>query len=638
MNCENIQAQPPNNEGEKAMFAFLKHLPAGYTLYSELRLNVAFDRQVEGLREKKPDFVVVGEDVGVLSVEVKDWNLDRFVYEWQDQRTVRKLDRTTGQVVADNIDNPGAQVGAYLYGLTNLLKTDRFAGNVWVTSILAFPRLTRQEFLNGTQDLEVLTGDPQAKFYVDLDRILFREDLDRHADHPEQLLTRIVRTDGRFRKPSEKEVYKAKEVLLPPKFRIGGDIKLQAARQRVETLTQQQQAWAFSLDPSANYLLDVAGSGKTNALISKAIHLVDSATGPAPTVLITTYNRNLEKGLRRVFQDKVGAKEAAAYQTVQILSVPTLLETVVDHGYGAGAAQKLRDAEQDPDACERRLLKETIEVLREDPDRFARFDHVFIDEIQDFSDPFLRVVKRFSRGDSYFFVGDVGQKIYDRQYDLQRLGLTLNRQGVDASYQMYRTPRYIAELATAFIMSDPAMRKEFAEHGYSESFIFSNPVENAAVLRREAEPEKAAAALVADLLTSAYPGGERNVLVVTSPERLDACHSALSSAGVQARIGEDETADAVTVVAFSDSKGLEREVVVVVGVEDLYVRGQASGLFDSATEQIDREARNRRKVYVALTRAMERLYVLYSDRSHPFIQQLCDLNDRIGQKRSQGKP
>lgn len=637
MNCRIVQAQQPINEGERAMFAFLKHLPAGYTLYSELRVNTYFDQQVDGLREKKPDFVVVGEDVGVVSVEVKDWNLDRFIYEWQDQRTVHKIDRSTGRIVARDIDNPGAQVSAYLYGLTHLLKTDRrFAGNVWVTSLLAFPRLTKQEFLNGTQDLGVLTGDPQAKFYVDLDRILFREDLDRHADGPEQLLERVVRLDSRFRKPSGKEVYKANEVLLPPKFRVGGDAKLQAARQRIETLTQQQQAWAFSLDPSANYLLDVAGSGKTNALISKAIHLVDSATGPGPTILITTYNRNLEKGLRRVFLDKVGTEDAATYRSVQILSVPTLLETVVDQGYGAGTAQKLQAAEADPEASERRLLNEAIEVLRENPDRFARFEHVFIDEIQDFSDAFLRVVKRFSCGDSYFFVGDVGQKIYDRQYDLQRLGLTLNRRGVDASYKMYRTPHYIAELATAFILSDPAMRKEFAEHGYSESFAFSNPVENAAVIRRESEPELSAATLIAELLSSAYPGGERNVLLVTSPDRLDTSHSALTAAGIQASIGEDETADTVTVVAFSDSKGLEREVVVVIGIEDLYVRGQASGVFDDVTAQIDREARNRRKVYVALTRAMERLYVLYADRSHTFVQQICDLNGRIAQKRSKG--
>ena len=637
MTCRIVQAQPPNNEGEKVMFAFLRGLPARYTLYSELRLNTAFHQQVDGLREKKPDFVVVGEEVGVVSVEVKDWNLNRFIYEWQDQRTVHKLKRSTGQIVDRDIDNPGAQVSAYLYGLTNLLKTDRhLAVNVWVTSLLAFPRLTKQEFLNGTQDIGVLISDPQAKFYVDLDRILFREDLDRYADKPEQLLERMVRLDSRFRKPSGKEVYRANEVLLPPKFRIGGNAKLQAARQQVEMLTQRQQAWAFSLDPSANYLLDVAGSGKTNALISKAIHLVDSAIGPAPSILITTYNRNLEKGLRRIFKEKIGAEDAVTYRSVQILSVPTLLEIVVDEGYGAGTAQKIIAAKADPDESERRLLEEAREVIRDNPDRFARFDYVFIDEIQDFNDNFLRVIKRFCRGNSYFFVGDVGQKIYDRHYDLPRLGLTLNCRGVDASYQMYRTPRYIAELATAFILSDPGMRKEFAVHGYSKSFAFSNPIENAAVIRGEPEPEQSAATLIKELLSSTYPGGWRNILLVTSPEQLDRCHTALTAAGVQARIGEDETADAVTVVAFNDSKGLEREVVVVVGIENLYVRGQAGGVFDDVTDQIDREARNRRKVYVALTRAMEHLYVLYSDRSHPFVQQLCDLNDRIAQNRSRG--
>lgn len=632
MNCRIVQAQPSTNGGEKAMFAFLKYLPADYTLYSELRINTDYNRQVEGLREKKPDFVVVGPDVGVVSIEVKDWDLGRSVYEWQDQQTVHKLDRETGRFVTD-LDSPGAQVSAYRYGLVNLLKSDRFATKVWVTSLLAFPKLTRQAFLNGTQNLAALTGDPQAKFYVDLDHILFKDDLDRFVDRPQDLLADAVHADGRFRQPSGKELFKANAVLIPPKFRVGGDAGLQEARQTVETLTQQQQEWAFSLDPAANYLLDVAGSGKTNALISRAIHLVDSAAGPPPDVLITTYNRNLERGLRRVFRDKVGADAGSTYTSIQILSVPSLLELVVSQGYGPEAVQALAAKYPDPDELERHLLKEAREILRDNPTQFARFDHVFIDEVQDFSDPFLRLVKRFARGDSYFFVGDVGQKIYDRQHDLQRLGLVLHRQGVDASYQMYRTPRYIAELATSFVLSDQAMQKEFADHGYATAFTYSNPVEHAAVLQRESDPETAAAHRVAELLATDYPGGERNVLVVASPQRLDAVHQALTAAGVTARIGEGETGDAVTVVSFTDSKGLEREAVVVVGIDDLYVRGQAGGVFDDVTDQLDREARNRRKVYVALTRAMERLYVYYADGSHPFVQTLSDLNQRIAAKR-----
>ena len=640
MSCQIVQVQPPSNRGEKAMFDFLKYLPPAYTLYSELRINAAYNRQVEGLEEKKPDFVVVAEDVGVVSIEVKDWNLDRSTYEWISQYKVRKVDKVTGKTVAE-LDSPGAQVSAYLHGLRNLLGEDRHVSKPWVTSLLAVPLLTRHEFISNTNNSDKLIQKTQSAFILDLEMVMFRDDLDRHADRPDELLKERVRQGAaknkrQFQKPSGRAIFKTKEVLIPSKIKVGGDAALQEARQHIHTLTEQQQQWAFSLDSSANYLLDVAGSGKTNALISRALHVVDSTAGPAPAILITTYNRNLEKGLQRVFKDKVGEAASSTYQSIQILSVPALLEAVVDAGYGENTAQGFQNQEATPEAYERRLLREAREVLRADADRFARFDHVFIDEIQDFSDAFLRIVTSFSKGDRYFFVGDVGQKIYDREHDLQRHGITTRRLGMEPSYQMYRTPKYIAELATSFAMADEAMKREFTQQGYSENFAFPNPIENGAVMRREPEQEAAAAALLQELLTSAYPGGEGKMLVVTSAGRLDACEQALAKAGVRCRIGEAEAADAVTIVEFSDAKGLEREVVVVLGIEDLYVRGQASGVFDEVSERIARESRNRRKLYVALTRSMERLYVLYSDRSHSFVQELCNLNDRIGRARTRG--
>ncbi|HAR95001.1 MAG TPA: hypothetical protein DCR97_03415 [Deltaproteobacteria bacterium] len=614
------------------MFAFLKNLPTGYTLYSELKLNV----DVESLREKKPDFVIVSEDVGVVSVEVKDWNLNRFIYEWRDQYKIRKIDRQTGQVVDDDIDNPGAQVAAYRYGLMGLLGKDNFAKELWVSSLLAFPLLTRQEFLNSVQKINILTGDPQAKFYVNLKSMLFKDDLDRHVEHPERLLIDLVKREGRFRPASGKAVFKANEVLMPSKFRVGGDALLQEARKQIEVLSEQQMKWAFSLDKEANYLLDVAGSGKTNALISKAIHFVDTAIGKSPDILLTTYNRNLEQSLCRIFRDKVGDEANSKYQGIKIISVPALLEIVVDKGYGEGTALRISGDFTNEDDAERRLLSEAKEVIREDPTRFQRFDHVFIDEIQDFSDDFLRIVKRFSRGESFFFVGDIGQKIYPRHYDLQRLGLALHRKGLDPSYRMYRTPRYIAELATGFVLGDAVMRKEFAEHGYTSTFIYPNPLHHAAVIRQEYEPEKACAALVSELLQTTYPCGENKILLVTSSLRLATCKRELDAAGVRCRIGEKAIGDAVTIVEFRDSKGLEREVVVVLGIEDLYARGIAAGVFDEASEQLEREALDRRKIYVALTRAMEGLYIIHQDRMHPFVKELCDLNERIAMKRTKG--
>ena len=79
MTCHIIQHQDSDNLGEKAMFAFLKALPENYTLYSELKINVGYNKRVKHLVQKQPDFVVVGNEVGIVSIEVKDWNLDRYI-------------------------------------------------------------------------------------------------------------------------------------------------------------------------------------------------------------------------------------------------------------------------------------------------------------------------------------------------------------------------------------------------------------------------------------------------------------------------------------------------------------------------------------------------------------------------------
>lgn len=638
MSCRIVQTLPPHNEGERRMLAFLKRLPAHYTLIGELQVNTSFYREVEGQEKKTPDFVIIATDVGVLSIEVKDWNLNDYIYVWENQYELTKRDRRTNEVRGEGIKAPNKQVDDYLHGLQSLVRHGldlNTARQLWVSSVLAFPLLTRTAFLDGVVNRQLLTG-PQGRFYADLDRILFKEDLDRHADHPERLLCEIVRRDHRFKQASEGAIYRVNELLVPSKCRIGGDEKLQQARMRLEVLSEQQSRWAFSLDPDENYLLDVAGSGKTNALISKAMHLADQARGQPPATLITTYNRNLEQSLRRILREKIGDSSSGRYGAIQVLSVPTLLELIIKRGYGDDALREICRAARGEDAYLGCLLKEAIGVIREAPEQFRRFDHVFIDEIQDFSNDFLRIVKQFAKGSSFFFVGDIGQKIYRRSYDLERLGLTLNRKELEKSYLMYRTPRYIAELATRFILADSQMKREFKAYGYDQNFSYPNTLAHGAELSRTTDQVGEVAVCIRKLLESTYPGGEHQILVVASPERLEATRAALERVGIACRIGEEVTSDAVVIVDFRDSKGLEREVVVVLGVEDLYHEQSEQALFDEPSDRWEKESLDRRKLYVALTRATERLYLFYSDRTHPFVGELCDLNDHINRTRQKG--
>jgi hypothetical protein len=96
-------------------------------------------------------------------------------------------------------------------------------------------------------------------------------------------LEKIVRLHRYFLPSTPAQAEAANRKLLPPLYRIGDYTKRQAAQQRLKKLTQEQLEWIFNQDPRKNYLLDVAGSGKTNALISKALYLVGQASsGAAP--------------------------------------------------------------------------------------------------------------------------------------------------------------------------------------------------------------------------------------------------------------------------------------------------------------------------------------------------------------------
>jgi hypothetical protein len=166
---------------------------------------------------------------------------------------------------------------------------------VWVTSIVAFPRLSRQAFLNRITNIAVLQN-PQSKFFLNLETAIFKEDIDEFFLNPNQLLCQIVRKHSGFRSATESQIQAVHERILPNSFRVGDLTKRQREREHLKMITAQQEKWIFDLDRPTSYLLDVAGSGKTNALVSRAIHVIDQAHKQKrnpPNILLTTYNPNL---------------------------------------------------------------------------------------------------------------------------------------------------------------------------------------------------------------------------------------------------------------------------------------------------------------------------------------------------------
>ena len=199
MKCKLIQTTriPPNNRAEIKMQAFLTtNMPADHFVYREFKLTGAYkgayNRRTVGADYKRPDFLLVGPRVGLISIEVKHWRLDKHTYEWVDQETVR---RTSLNGDVKDIVNPTVQRDAYRNALMDLVKQSPIKFKFWVTSLIAFPQNTRAEFINQIPNIELLRN-PQIKHYLDLERVIFKDDVDRFMVDPERFFLRLHKQAG----------------------------------------------------------------------------------------------------------------------------------------------------------------------------------------------------------------------------------------------------------------------------------------------------------------------------------------------------------------------------------------------------------------------------------------------------------
>jgi len=626
MKCQLVQTSKidDSNRAEKEVLNFIQNLPEFYFVYRELKLTPAYFEQTRGMEEQRPDFVIVGPKTGLVSIEVKDWDLTSNSYEWVDQYQIKKIDRHGNE---SWLGNPVDQISRYKHGFMELLSSQQ--ATMWVTSLLAFPRISKMSFINQLANIDLLQN-PQSRFFLDLERTIFKEDLDKYFLDPEKLFWLILRKDERTFQYGSREIDKVNQTLLPTAFRIGDFSKRQANKSQLRIISEQQREWIFGIDQDMNYLLDVAGSGKTNALISKAIHQIDQKRNTPPKILITTYSRNLETNIRRIFEHKIQdlPGNQIYQQNITIQCIPGLLHRVLETVF---TPQEIKDRQSNEPDYESWVRLNVREILGMEPDKFRIFDAIFVDEIQDFDNYFLLVMGHFAKRRKYFFVGDIGQKIYERSYDLQRLGIIPHRIELPKSYQMYRTPQYISRLAVGFIWSDAYCRQDFDEHGYQGQFLYPNTLDYAAEILRSGNPIGDVVSRIRDFLNSHYIHDD--ILVICSKSALNEISQLFQQEAIPFVIGEPEDDGFIALVAFDEAKGLEREIVFVIGVEDLYDRSDPEGLFWDEEQKIRREGLSRRMIYVALTRTIEQLIIYYKNPSNVFIQDLLKTNQKVVGKR-----
>ncbi len=244
-----------------------------------------------------------------------------------------------------------------------------------------------------------------------------------------------------------------------------------------------------------------------------------------------------------------------------------------------------------------------------------QYDHILIDEAQFFAPVWFDLLRRVLRpGGHLFLCADPTQGFLKRRQSWAGLGIDVRNRSHRLE-RPYRSTRAILEFAERFY------RRRLPDDDEplnlpSPAWLESIPAGTEPVVKPVPTGEEQMRDLIAELLAFRDGGGDlADVLVLVAGQKLKSGYVAKRLAGqLGARfVGEVKKEDlpesALGVAHLMAGTGLERPVVFLLGIDDLFTKERNPGL--DADEQRDLVRDHTRQIYVGLTRAMERL-VVYS--------------------------
>ena len=579
-----------------------------------------------GLKQRRPDFVVFHPRRGMLVLEVKDWKPD----------TIRHADSTQFTLVTDRglvkEANPLLQARAYALEIGVVLERDpalrhppssHYAGKLvmpWAYGVV-LANISRQQFVDGELDAvipghlaicrdEIYDGvEPEAfqerlwaMFPQVFPTALTLPQIDRVRWHlfPE---IRVASGEGQFGLFDNVATGATKSLEIPDLIKV---------------MDAQQEQLARSLGDEHRVIHGVAGSGKTMILGFRAMQLARELAKP---VLVLCYNKTLAARLgqlmgERGLADKVDVRNfhSWCYQMLQAYHVP-LPEK--DENYFSAMVEKVMDG-----------------VERGQIPRF-QYGAVLIDEGHDFEPDWYKLIVQMidPNTNSLLVLYDDAQNINGsasrRKFTWKSLGV--QAQGRTTILKLnYRNTLEILAVARNF-----ANELLDAQAGEDDGVPLIAP-ESAG--RRGALPELIRVehardelpCLIQRIRDEQARGRRLDDIAVLYRYgwQGDKLRESLTRADIPCRVaeGKDKSSlfvvkDCVKLITMHSSKGLEFPLVIIPYL----------GQMPKAGEDESHEAR---LLYVAMTRATERLLLIHHEDS-VFSKRIRDsINEVQGQLES----
>ncbi|ANY68533.1 nuclease [Paenibacillus sp. BIHB 4019] len=441
--------------GERLFFQTLKeHLPDDYLVY--------YEPEIGG---RKPDYVIIGPDFGLLVLEVKDYKVN----------TLHELSTNEWRIFGDlgtlqTIKNPLNQARDYAFRIVdklkkdkNLIQIDQYYGQLKFRYAFGtvFTNLKEIHIVEHRLDRVI---DPQfmlTRDDIDSDSVGFSSD----SLHERLLgMFTIAYRDTHF---LSGEDIKAIRYHLFPEVRISAEFKeptyyndqLLLSLHNVQAMDLHQESLARQLGDKNRLIRGVAGSGKTLILSARARMLAKDH--PDWNILVICYAIPLSRVLRNMI-DKMMEEPEDLFDFAKNNGNETYTSNTIKHNIETATfhewlwnKMRIRD-----DGVESLLAKiEQKEVI------LPKYDAILIDEGQDFEPVWLELLSKVLNPDtqSLLLVEDKAQNIFKRKTSLaSSTGLDFRGRSKILSIN-YRNTSQIVNFAWEFYRSHSSMKDRVKE-------------------------------------------------------------------------------------------------------------------------------------------------------------------------------
>lgn len=600
--------------GERLLFRTLKtFLPDDYIIY--------YEPEIMG---RRPDFIIIGPDLGIVVLEVKDYTKSTLFQinhdEWH-------IVTTSGDQAV--IKSPMKQARENMFHVVDVLKKDKnliqlegkykFQLKFPYGYGVVFTRLYKKDFVKDGLYAVIEPNLCLTRDEIDPDKEGFSEEI-----LIEKILNMFV-VPFRLREPLTMDDINAIRYHLFPEVRISAEFKppvpyqdqLLLSLHDIKTMDLHQENLAKQIGDKNRLIRGVAGSGKTIILASRAKLL--SKQHPDWKILILCYNISLANAIQQMITHKMNEPEDLFDFDFsrEIPERPVRNQNILVRNFHSWLKNDLKIKEhQIPDIIQKIENNEAI---------LPTYDAVLIDEGQDFEADWLRLVSLLinSNTQSLLLVEDRAQTIYKRKRSyLQDTGLSFQGRSKVLSIN-YRNTSQIVKFAWDF----------YREHSMFKNKVVNRDLEGEIIApqstkRKGPEPGIIKASnffeemrIVAKQIKKLHIEKKiplHEMLVLYRVKRthqypiIDIIKRSLSEAGLNFYwITENEHSKRsfekedgrVKISTIDSSKGLDYRAVFIVNVESMPF---------PLEEDLEREVS---LLYIGMTRAKEYLCLSYSGES-----------------------